>query len=32
MGEETGLKVVLGIYQEDQIAYSREKEHHVVPF
>ena len=30
MGEETGLKVVLGIYQEDQIAYSREKEHHVV--
>jgi phosphoserine phosphatase len=30
MGEETGLKVVLGIYQEDQIAYSGEKESHVV--
>lgn len=30
MGEETGLKVVLGIYQEDQIAYSGEKENHVV--
>ncbi len=30
MGEETGLKIVLGIYQEDQIAYSREKENHVV--
>jgi glycine cleavage system regulatory protein len=24
------LKVVLGIYQEDQIAYSGEKENHVV--
>ncbi|MBP1741416.1 MAG: phosphoserine phosphatase SerB, partial [Deltaproteobacteria bacterium] len=30
IGEETGLKVVLGIYQEDQIAYSGEKENHVV--
>jgi phosphoserine phosphatase len=30
MGEETGLKVVLGIYQEDQIAYTGEKENHVV--
>ena len=30
MGEATGLKIVLGIYQEDQIAYSREKENHVV--
>jgi phosphoserine phosphatase len=30
MGKETGLKVVLGIYQEDQIAYSGEKENHVV--
>jgi len=30
MGEETGLKVVVGIYQEDQIAYSGEKENHVV--
>ena len=30
LGEETGLKVVLGIYQEDQIAYSGEKENHVV--
>ena len=29
-GEEAGLKVVLGIYQEDQIAYSVEKENHVV--
>src|SRR5512139_979322 len=29
MGEETDLKVVLGIYQEDQIAYSKEKENHV---
>ena len=30
MGEETGLKVVLEIYPEDQIAYSGEKENHVV--
>lgn len=30
LGEETGLKVVLGIYPEDQIAYSVEKENHVV--
>jgi phosphoserine phosphatase len=30
MGEETGLKVVLGIYEEDQISYSGEKENHVV--
>jgi phosphoserine phosphatase len=30
MGEETGLEVVLGIYQEDQISYSGEKENHVV--
>lgn len=30
IGEETGLKMVLGIYQEDQIAYSGEKENHVV--
>jgi phosphoserine phosphatase len=30
MGEETGLKIVLGIYEEDQIAYSREKENHVM--
>jgi phosphoserine phosphatase len=30
IGEETGLKVVLGIYQEDQISYSGEKENHVV--
>jgi len=30
LGEETGLKVVLGIYQEDQIAYSGAKENHVV--
>jgi phosphoserine phosphatase len=30
LGEETGLKVVLGVYQEDQIAYSGEKENHVV--
>jgi len=28
--EETGLKVVLGIYQEDQVAYSGAKENHVV--
>jgi phosphoserine phosphatase len=28
--EETGLKVVLGIYQEDQVAYSGAKESHVV--
>jgi len=30
LGEETGLKVVLDVYQEDQIAYSGEKENHVV--
>jgi phosphoserine phosphatase len=30
MGEETGLKVVLGIYQEDQISFSGEKESHLV--
>ena len=30
IGEETGLKVVLGIYQEDQISFSGEKENHVV--
>jgi len=30
LGEETGLKVVLEIYQEDQIAYSGAKENHVV--
>jgi phosphoserine phosphatase len=30
IGEETGLKVVLGIYQEDQISYFGEKENHVV--
>ena len=30
IGDETELKVVLGIYQEDQIAYSGEKENHVV--
>ncbi|HEX9909907.1 MAG TPA: ACT domain-containing protein, partial [Desulfatiglandales bacterium] len=30
IGEETGLKVVLEIYQEDQIAYSGAKENHVV--
>lgn len=30
IGEETGLKVVLGVYQEDQISYSGEKENHVV--
>jgi len=30
MGEETGLKVVIGIYQEDQLACSGEKENHVV--
>jgi phosphoserine phosphatase len=30
IGEETGLKVLLGIYQEDQIVYSGEKENHVV--
>jgi phosphoserine phosphatase len=30
IGEETGLKVVLGVYPEDQIAYSGEKENHVV--
>ncbi len=30
MGEETGLKVVLGVYPEDRMAYSGEKENHVV--
>ena len=30
LGEETGLKVVLDVYQEDQIAYPGEKENHVV--
>ncbi len=30
IGEEAGLKVVLEIYQEDQISYSGEKENHVV--
>jgi phosphoserine phosphatase len=30
LGDETGLKVVLEIYDEDQIAYSGEKENHVV--
>jgi phosphoserine phosphatase len=30
LGVETGLKVVLDVYQEDQIAYSGEKENHVV--
>jgi phosphoserine phosphatase len=30
IGEETGLKVVLGIYPEDQAAYSGERENHVV--
>ena len=30
LGEETGLKVVLGIYQEDQVAYFGAKENHVV--
>jgi phosphoserine phosphatase len=29
-GEDAGLKVVLGIYQEDEIPYSGEKENHVV--
>jgi len=30
IGEETGLNVLLGIYPEDQIAYSGERENHVV--
>jgi len=30
LGEETGLKVVLAIYEEDQIPYGGEKERHVV--
>ena len=30
LGQETGLKLVLGIYREDQIAFSGEKENHVV--
>ena len=30
MGEEAGLKVMLGVYPEDQMAYTGEKENHVV--